>query len=285
MIAAHGGAAPGPDDIWRAWHLDPLIIVALVAALWMYRRGRRRGRDSAAARRQQRRFVVAIAMVGVALVSPVDALSGSLASAHMVQHILLVLVAAPLLAASAPGIALLRASPAIVRRSVANWYARFAVTRRISALLREPLVVWLLHVLTLWLWHAAFLYDAALTHDATHALEHAMFLVTGVMFWRVLIGRAADRVSPGLGVLLVFGMAMQSVFLAALLTFARTPWYSGYQRTTAPWGLQPLADQQLAGVIMWIPAGVVYLAIALTLVVTWVGAPENSSRRQEASLS
>jgi cytochrome c oxidase assembly factor CtaG len=95
------------------------------------------------------------------------------------------------------------------------------------------------------------------------------------LFWRVVIGdRVANRVSHGFGVLLVFAMAMQSVFLSALLTFARTPWYSRYAATTTPWGLEPLADQQLAGVIMWIPAGVVYLAAGLTLMVAWLRATE-----------
>ncbi len=271
MIAAHAGDAVGPDDIWGAWHLDPLMVVTLVVALWIYGRGRRRGRDSAAARRQERRFVLAIAILGVAALSPLDALSGSLASAHMVQHILLLLVAAPLLAASAPGTTLLRGMPAVARRAIASWRARSELTSRVSAVVHDPVVVWLVHVVTVWVWHAAVPYDAALTYDTIHALEHATFLITGVLFWRVVVGRVADRVSPGLGVLLVFGMAMQSVFLSALLTFARAPWYAPYGRTTSAWGLQPLSDQQLAGVVMWIPAGLIYVAIALALLGSWIG--------------
>jgi putative membrane protein len=94
----------------------------------------------------------------------------------------------------------------------------------------------------------------------------------------VVIG-ARGRVSSGLGVLLVFAMAMQTVFLSVLLTFARTPWYSGYATTTAPWGLEPLADQQLAGVVMWIPAGGIYLVAALALLVEWVRASEREPSR------
>jgi cytochrome c oxidase assembly factor CtaG len=135
--------------------------------------------------------------------------------------------------------------------------------------------VWLLHVGTLWFWHAAVPYDAALDSELLHILEHATFLVTAWLFWRVVIGaRGAGRVPNGAGVLLVFGMAMQSVFLSLLLTFARNPWYSGYAATTTPWGLEPLADQQLAGVIMWIPAGLVYLAAGLTLMAAWIQATE-----------
>ena len=86
--------------------------------------------------------------------------------------------------------------------------------------------------------------------------------------------RGAARVPGGLGVLLVFTMAMQSVFLSVLLTFARTPWYSDYATTTAPFGLDPLTDHQLAGVLMWIPAGGIYLAVALALLVSWIRASE-----------
>jgi putative membrane protein len=133
----------------------------------------------------------------------------------------------------------------------------------------------------LWFWHAAAPYDAALGSKPLHLLEHASFLVTAVLFWHVVIGvRGSARVSNGLGVLLVFAMAMQSVFLSVLLTFARTPWYSGYAATTASWGLDPLTDQQLAGVIMWIPAGGIYLVVALALLVAWVRATE----REEVAL-
>jgi len=129
---------------------------------------------------------------------------------------------------------------------------------------------------TLWFWHAAVPYDAALDNQLIHIVEHTSFLVTALLFWHVVIGaRSPARVANGLGALLVFAMAMQSIFLSVLLTFARAPWYSSYATTTTPWGLAPLADQQLAGVIMWIPAGLVYLAAALTLMVAWIRATEH----------
>ncbi|MDQ4143294.1 MAG: cytochrome c oxidase assembly protein, partial [Actinomycetota bacterium] len=142
---------------------------------------------------------------------------------------------------------------------------------------RHPGALWLLHVGTLWFWHAAGPYGAALEHELVHALEHASFLLTATLFWRVVIGgRGAKPVSPGLGVLLVFTMALQSVFLSVLLTFARAPWYAAYSATTRTWGIEPLADQQLAGVIMWIPAGLVYVVIALTLLVSWINEIERA---------
>lgn len=273
MTFAHAGQAPAPHDLWGAWNLDPLLVVALLACMWLYRRGWTRGRSTPQARRQAWHLALGLGVLAISLLSPLEALSAALASAHMVQHILIVLVVAPLLVASDAGVALLRGSPAIVRRAVSRWH-NLRLANRMSTALREPVTLWLLHAGTLWVWHARVLYDAALEDEAIHALEHLMFLATGFLFWRVLIGRSRDRVSPGFGVLLVFGMAMQSVFLAALLTFARTPWYSGYASTTTPWGVEPLSDQQLAGVIMWIPGGMVYVATALVLLVTWLRSTE-----------
>jgi putative membrane protein len=213
--------------------------------------------------------------LGLALLSPLDALSSALASAHMVQHLLLLLVAAPLLALSAPSGAILRGSPPAVRRASGRWRRRLRLTHRNLAVVGHPAAVWLVSVGVLWFWHAAVPNDAALDSAPLHLLEHGSFLVTAVLFWHVVVGvRGTARVSNGLGVLLVFAMAMQSVFLSVLLTFARTPWYAGYATTTAPWGLDPLTDQQLAGVIMWIPAGGIYLVTALTLLVSWIRASE-----------
>ncbi|MCA1671594.1 MAG: cytochrome c oxidase assembly protein, partial [Actinobacteria bacterium] len=209
----------------------------------------------------------------VALVSPLDALSGALASAHMVQHVLLLLVAAPLLAVSSPGAALLRGSPPAVRLATGRWRRRLRITPAHLRPLQNPAAVWALHVATIWFWHAAVPYDAALDNDLVHVVEHASYLVTGLWFWQVVLG-ARGAVSNGLGILLVFTMAMQSVFLSALLTFASGPWYSGYESTTQAWDLEPLADQQLAGVIMWIPAGLVYLGVALALLARWISTTE-----------
>jgi putative membrane protein len=272
---AHTGQPLAPHDLWGAWNLDPVLVVGFLLAALAYRAGwaggARRGSDTVRARC----FTGALAAVGIALVSPLDAAAGSLASAHMVQHVLLLLVAAPLLALSAPLGTLLRGSPLVVRRAAGRWRRRLRLTRPILRPLRHPATVWLLHVGTLWFWHAAVPYDAALRSHPLHVIEHATFLGTAWLFWRVVIGaRNPERVPNGLGVLLVFTMAMQSVFLSVLLTFARAPWYAGYAATTAPWGLTPLADQQLAGVIMWVPAGGIYLAVALALLVAWVRATE-----------
>jgi putative membrane protein len=271
VVVAHVGRPMAPHELWTTWNPDPLVITGLVLLALLYRRGRSR----TAGTWQAVCFAGALGALVVALLSPLDPLSGVLASAHMVQHLLLVLVAAPLLAVSAPASSLLRGGPAAVRRSVTPWRRRLRLTGTWSHVFRNPALVWLLHVGTLWAWHAGALYDAALTHPVVHVLEHATFLVTGVLLWRVVLGPRAVRVSAGLGVLLVFTLTLQSSLLSLLLTFSQTPWYSGYTTTTRAWGLEQLADQQLAGVIMWVPAGLLYLGIALALLVGWVRGTED----------
>ena len=279
-MLAHAGTPVAPHDVWRAWNLDPVLVSGLLLSVWAYGRGRAVPHEPVSPWRQ-RCFVAALAALAVALVSPLDALSGALASAHMVQHVLLMLVAAPLLAVSAPLAVLLRGSPAVVREATGRWRLALEPGGGGSRAWCHPVVVWLLHVGALWFWHASVPYSAALENHVIHVVEHASFLVSGVLFWRVVIGPlGGDRVSNGYGVLLIFTMALQSVFLSALLTFARAPWYPPYAATTAPWGLDPLADQQLAGVVMWIPAGLVYVCTALALLATWIKASE----REELAL-
>jgi putative membrane protein len=274
-ILAHPGQPPAPHDLWSAWNLHPVLLGGLLLTAWAYRRGQTSGPRRPVDTWRARWFTAALVALGLALLSPLDALSDALASAHMVQHLLLLLVAAPLLALSAPSSAILRGSPLALRQASGRWRRRLGLTHGNLGLLRHPAAVWLLSVGVIWFWHAAAPYDATLDNQLLHVLEHASFLVTAVLFWQVVVGvRGAARVSGGLGVLLVFAMAMQSVFLSVLLTFARTPWYSGYAETTAPWGLDPLTDQQLAGAIMWIPGGGIYLMVALALLVAWIRATE-----------
>jgi cytochrome c oxidase assembly factor CtaG len=195
----------------------------------------------------RRSLLIALAVVGIALLSPLEEMAHALASAHMVQHLLLILVAGPLLA-----------------RAI-----RVPLPQRLS-----PTLAWLLHTATIWFWHAAGPYNAAVVNPLLHGLEHLSFLGTAVIFWRAV---GFGRQPEGLGVLLVFAMALQSVFLALLLTFAESPWYWVYSATTRAYGLDPLADQQLAGVIMWVPAGLVYTGIGLKLLLAWVRQHETAA--------
>lgn len=206
-----------------------------------------------------------------ALVSPLDAMSENLVSAHMVQHILIIVVAPPLLVLGRPLVALSWALPGVARRS-RLWASRVPRPfRSAPAALMAPLPVWLLHTVAVWVWHFPGPYQAALRRPAMHALEHLCFLGSALLFWWVVLALGAERrTRMGLGLLLVFATAVQSGALGALLTLAPRPWYPAQALGAVAWGLTPLEDQQLAGLIMWVPGGLLYVAAAAVLFVRWL---------------
>jgi putative membrane protein len=201
------------------------------------------------------------AVVAVALGPALHRAADELFSAHMVQHLLLVTVASPLLVAAAPGPAHLRWAPRVARRSLGR---RIGHVRRILS--RRHMVaaigVWLVHVAVLWAWHVPALYEAALRTPALHAIEHASLLATAMAFWAVLLRHPPGPVTA---VLLLFAAAGQSTALGALLTLATEPSFPGHARTVAAWGLTPLEDQQLAGAVMWVVGGLGYLWAGLAI--------------------
>lgn len=264
-VLAHDGTVL-PHDVAGAWNLDPLVVTGLAVAALLYRRGWRRPTDT---RWRRIAFAGGLAAIFVALISPLEAVAGVLVSAHMVQHVLLLLVAAPLLAVSAPGAALTRGLPDIVRPRVAPLRRSVGLGAGRVQRSRAPVVRWLAYVLVLWAWHSSVLYGAAVEHEIVHAAEHATFLAAGLLVWSSLLGPARVRVPRGMAMLGVFTLALQSVFLSVLLTFAQSAWYEPYVRAAPAWGVDPLEDQQLAGVLMWVPAGFIHVGIGVALLVSW----------------
>lgn len=279
-ILAHAGRPASAHDLWAGWAPDPLLVLLLLGALWVHHRGRTPSRRPDH-RRRARTYVAGIVVLAVALVSPLEALAHDLLAAHMVQHVLMVLVAAPLLAFSAPGPALLRGMPGAARRLSSDVRARARRRPLVLRLPSHPVTVLLLYLVSLWGWHASLAYGAALDHDGWHGLEHVMFVGTALLLWRVLLsGRRGQRVPGGLALLVTFGAAMGSVLLSALMTFSTEPWYDAYLATTPAWGIDPLDDQHLAGALMWVPAGAIHVLIALRLFASWLhesGDPVSSS--------
>jgi putative membrane protein len=285
---AHAGQPPAPHDIWSAWTWDPLVIFGLAVTGGLYGRGvyvlwQRPTGHALIPFWRVLVFGVGWLALFVALVSPLDALGEALFSAHMVQHMVLILIAAPLLVLGAPLLPVLWGLPGTWRRQtglrLGDWQRQFRSSWRV---LSHPLAAWCLHTIALWVWHAPVLYEAAIRHRWVHVLEHASFLGTALLFWWTILPTehgAAWRREP-VGVLSIFATAMQSGALGALITFSRTPWYAIYAQTTAWWGLTPLEDQQLAGLIMWIPGGTLYMLAAAGLLATWLQEPAHE--RQQA---
>lgn len=221
------GAAPAPGELLARWNLDPWLLAAFAVGLAGYAQARRIRRTD------DRLFAAAVAVLALAFISPLCALSSALFSARVVHHALLVMVAAPLLSF---------AFPVGPRRP---HLAAFTAA----------------HAAIFWLWHAPGPYAWALSHDAAYWLMQATLLGSGFLMWR------AVRLSAGLAAAAALLAAMvQMGLLGALITFAAAPLYAPHLATTQAWGLPPLADQQLAGLIMWAPMAGFYLLAALALV-------------------
>lgn len=264
----HGPGAGGSTGWnWELWLLVSLSLAVVTYLLGMRRMGREQ-RHRLLDRFRFAAFAGGIATLIIALISPLDALADHLFSAHMTQHLLLLLVAPPLLVASRPVITWLWAFNLRQRRAIGHVWMRGGLHGIVRPLML-PLPVWLLLTFVLWFWHLPAPYVWALNSEAVHVLEHLSFLIVSLAFWNIVIqpyGRRA--LDYGASLLYVASIGFQNGLLGAVLTFAAQPLYP---LDTAPFGLARLEDQQLAGVIMWVPASAVHLWTLGALFMAWLG--------------
>jgi putative membrane protein len=285
---AHDGQPLAPHDLWSAWSWDAAVLVPLGISAWLYSRGvlalwRNAGPGHGVRHWEAAAFAVGWLMLAVALVSPLHQLGGVLFSAHMAQHELLMVVAAPLLVLGRPIIPFLWGLPISWRRVLGSWSTTAIVGITWSALTR-PSVAWAVHAFVIWIWHAPSLYQTTLVSDAMHTVQHVSFLGSALLFWWALLHGRSGRLGRPAAVIYLFTTSVHTSLLGALLTFSSGVWYPLYEATTLPWGLTPLEDQQLAGVIMWVPAGLAYLVATLALAATWLRDPAAGRVLQSAPL-
>ena len=286
LATALADGAPAPHELWQAWAWDPLLLAGLALAAWAYGRGvcalwSRAGAGRGIARWQAAAFGAGLVALAVALVSPLEGLAAALFSGHMAQHLVLILVAAPLLVLGEPLVAYLWALPPARRRTVGAWLRR-APLRAVRRALALPGAAWLLHIVAVWAWHLPGLYQAALVSEPLHSLEHGSFLATALLFWGVVVRPGGGRrLGYGAGILYILATALPSALLGALITLAPSPWYPAYAASAPAWGLTPLEDQQLAGLLMWIPPGILYVGVAAALLAAWLREVERRVRRRE----
>lgn len=263
---AHGGGSPGQSF---GWTLDPRITapLALSAGLFAvgWRRLRRRaGLGAGRLLRSAILFALGWTTLVAALVSPLHRAGEHSFTAHMIEHELLMLAAAPLLVLAEPLAVMVWAFPASGRRSLGRAVQALALPR-LSRRITEPVSATLVQAAALWLWHAPALFDRALASDGWHIAQHLSFFIAALLFWSGVLTRRPRN--PGVAALCLFATSIVSGALGAMMAFSQSPWYLPYSRLgMAPLGLSPIEDQQLAGLLMWIPGGAVHAVAALMIV-------------------
>ena len=285
-VFAHGEEPHNTDELWTAWTFDPLVVVMLVVSATVYGIGvyklwHEAETGSAISVRGVLCYAAGWLSLVVALVSPVHSWGEVLFSAHMTQHEILMLISAPLIVLGRPLIAAMWAMPRAWRLRVGSAVRNQAISSTWE-FFTGPTVAFIVHGLALWVWHIPFLFQATLENDLVHTLQHASFLGSALLFWWAIVYGKRGVASYGAGVLYLFVTSIHSGVLGAFLTFTKRVWYPIYEPTTAQWGLSPLEDQQLGGLIMWVPAGVVYIVAALFMFAAWINASERIAVRNKA---
>jgi putative membrane protein len=262
-------AAP---EVPLGWGAEPWVVACLAVSALLYAVG--------VARLWPRQVLGRRAMLGragwfaaggltmvVALASPLDPAGGRMFAAHMVQHELLMIVAAPLLVLGQPFGPWMWALPARARIALGravHWRPWAAVWDTVTA----PLPAWLIHFAALWVWHAPPLFQHALRDDTVHAWQHASFLFPALLFWWAVLGARGPKRGPAL--VYLFTTMMHTGALGALFAMSATVWYPAYGDGPLAFGLTPLEDQQLGGLIMWVPGGLAYVIAGLALCLRWL---------------
>lgn len=259
------------------WNWQPSIIFGTILAigLYIYAIGPLREKYFPAEQvktSQAVAFLLGTMCIFLALFSPLDKLGDTyLFSAHMVQHLFLTIIGPPLMVAGLPAW--------LVQPLLRN---RFIFV--VGKFLTQPLVAFFLYNANFWIWHAPPLYDATLFNETLHILEHMTFIGLGILYWWPVFSPLQEgwpRLSMGGQVLYIFLGGMPTVALGAGLTFA-APLYAPYIYAPRIWGLTPAVDQQLGGLIMWVPANIAYIIVASVLFLRWMSTQEAKQRAEEA---
>lgn len=268
-----------PWTIWLTdWRFEPIPIAAAVFAVaFYYLAARRLGQHNPHHRLtvgQQAAFWGAVGLTLFTILSPLDTI-GELYSftVHMVQHLLMIIPIPILLLLGVPE---WLAAPLFRLRPV-DWVMR---------VLTQPIIATVLFNLVFMGWHIPRLYELSLTNYTAHELEHLMFLTTALFSWWPIMGPRYQLRTPFLKIAYVFVQKLPPTILGAILVFAEAPLYATYANQTARlWGWTPLLDQQIGGVVMWIPAGIVYLIILSVVFFRWIGNEEAEGMEQQGTFA
>jgi cytochrome c oxidase assembly factor CtaG len=286
VALAHGvaPAAPTWPGVLADWSFDPTVALPLALAAALYvsavRSVDRAHRSTPVPRRRVVAFLGGLAAIEIALQSPIERFDTTLFADHMVQHILLMFVAAPLLALGAPITLLLRA----VRPEVRTGLVLPILHSRVVRVVSFPVVSWILFTAVMWGTHFSPWFDAALEDPLIHQLEHVTFLAAALLFWWPVVGLDPSpwRMAYPVRVLYTFLQMPQNTFLSLAIFSATEPLYEHYATLERTWGPTPLADQQAAGAIMWVLGDLTFVSALVLLVVAWMRAEERMTAANDA---
>ncbi len=265
------------DLLLHGWEVHPSVIIGCVAlAAWYFTSAPRMAKYAA-------RFLLGVLVLCLALVSPIDPLGDAyLFSAHMLQHLLLILIVPPLL--------ILGLTP----ERVSRWMSGPRV-RRVASILGHPVVAWSSNMSMMLIWHLPVLYNAANASTPIHIFEHLSFLVTGCMFWWPIVSPLeSQRIQAGPAMLYLFGAAAVSTLLGIVITFLPVGLYKPYLHPVDElgalhlirdtWGISAAEDQKLAGLLMWVPGCSIYFAFILVKLAGWFRTPDADKQALLAAL-
>ncbi|MER8830002.1 cytochrome c oxidase assembly protein [Mesorhizobium sp. M0938] len=266
QVAAHNGDAHGSAFVWT---FDPWIVVPIALAGALYAAGSFRLAQRSNSRQSLIRSAAAYwlgwIVLAAALVSPLHYLGEHLFTFHMIEHELVMAVSAPLFVLARPIGVLLWGLPRSIRHLVRSAMKTAVVGKTWNALGTGPGAT-ILHGVAIWVWHAPVLLDATVSDITLHRLQHLSFFITAILFWWVMVWRS-DR---GFASWHLFLTMLHTSILGALIALAPRAIYVAQTRAADDWGLTPLEDQQLAGIVMWVPGGIIYAGAALTMLALWI---------------
>lgn len=273
-VLAHAPEAEtwaGPEP----WIAIPWLLAAVLFGIGWRRLRARSGEGRREHDRRAGLFALGLLTLAVSSLSPLHAASGRSFTAHMIEHELIMLVAAPLFVLARPGGALMWAFPGPTRRV-------FAAVPRSRAggaswkVATDPIFSTVLQSAAVWVWHLPSLFDRALKHEGWHAAQHLSFFVTALLFWSAMLG---PRRSAWMAAFCLFATSMVTGALGAFMALSESPWYGPYAALgLAAFGLTPAEDQQLAGLLMWVPGGLLHAIVAVAIL-----APHLTSPPREAA--
>jgi putative membrane protein len=284
-VQAHGPVPAEPPTLLGlafGWTIEPAVALPLLVAafgwLWVVRRIDRLHPANPVPRRRSVAFLSGLAVIALALMSGIDTYDTTLFSVHMVQHLMLTLFAATLIALAAPITALLRGATPNVRRTVILPILHSRVLRIVSF----PVVAWIVFAGVMWGTHFSPIFDLSLEDPLVHDLEHALYLGAGLLFWWPAVGLDPSpwRMPHPVRALYVLTQMPQNTFLAVTILNSSVPLYAHYATLVRPWGPSALEDQRIAGGLMWLVGDILFIAAMAAVVAGWM----LHEKRQEAAV-